>query len=222
MASFYVFVGVGFAHNISRRCSNGVRRSTISTPNDHLTAGPDRRVRIRCIGCVDLLVAVQLSVLGSYLPPVFLRPRAAPDDHFTAGPDCGVIASGSGRVGSAGGCPTVRARIISPAGVRVCPVADLSTPDDHLTAGPDCRVKDSVDGRVGGAGRCPTIGAGIVSPASVSGTPHAPDDHFTAGPDCGVNVSGRGRVGGAGRCPTIGAGIVSPASVGIGADIRPR
>ena len=44
-----------------------------------------------------MLVAVQLSVLGLYLPPVFNTWAAtlpAPDDHFTAGPDCRVIGSG--------------------------------------------------------------------------------------------------------------------------------
>ena len=66
-----------------------------------------------------VLVAVQLSVLGLYLPPVFKSRGhdSAPDDHFTAGPHCRVIASGSGRVGRAGGCPTIRAGIVSPAGV---------------------------------------------------------------------------------------------------------
>ena len=64
-----------------------------------------------------VLVAVQLSVLGLYLPPV-LKDVAAPDDHFTAGPDCRVTVSASGRVGGAGGCPTIRARIVSPAGVQ--------------------------------------------------------------------------------------------------------
>ena len=39
-----------------------------------------------------MLVAVQLSVLGLYLPPVFkCRPSPTPNDHFTAGPDCRVI-----------------------------------------------------------------------------------------------------------------------------------
>ena len=40
-----------------------------------------------------VLVAVQLSVLGLYLPPVFKRDEvavSAPDDHFAAGPDCRV------------------------------------------------------------------------------------------------------------------------------------
>ena len=67
-----------------------------------------------------VLVAVQLSVLGLYLPPVFNDSAAcsAPDDHFTAGPDCRVNVSGRGRVGRAGGCPTIRAGIVSPAGVE--------------------------------------------------------------------------------------------------------
>ena len=68
-------------------------------------------------------MAVQLSVLGLYLPPVFKKSddvvTSAPDDHFTAGPHCRVIFSGSGRVGGAGGCPTIRAGIVSPAGVQI-------------------------------------------------------------------------------------------------------
>ena len=68
-----------------------------------------------------MLVAIQLSVLGLYLPPVFERrvaTKAAPDDHFTAGPNCRVSHSRSGRIGDAGGRPTVRAGIVSRAGVR--------------------------------------------------------------------------------------------------------
>ena len=125
--------------------------------------------RYRPVGALVVLVAVQLSVLGLYLPPVFKIAAAinsAPDDHFTAGPDCRVTVSGSGRVGRAGGCPTIRAGIISPAGVQSSRLS-ISTPDDHFTAGPDCRVTVSARGRVSGAGGCPTIRAGIVSPASV-------------------------------------------------------
>ena len=89
-----------------------------------------------------MLVAVQLSVPGSYLPPVFKwlrRTTSAPDDHFTAGPHCRVTASGSGRVGGAGGRPTIRAGIVSAAGVQIgwC---SISAPDDHFAAGPHCRV----------------------------------------------------------------------------------
>ena len=67
---------------------------------------------------------------------------SAPDDHFTAGPDCCVRDSANGRVGGAGGCPTIRAGIVSPAGV----IERTSTPDDHFTAGPDCRVTVSARG----------------------------------------------------------------------------
>src|SRR6202043_3877587 len=91
---------------------------------------------------------------------------ATPDDHFTAGPDCRVTKSASGRIGRAGGCPTIRSRIVSPAGIRI-PAAISTTPDYHFSAGPDCRVKLSASGRVGGAGRYPRIRAGIVSPTSV-------------------------------------------------------
>ena len=50
-------------------------------------------------------------------------------------------ALGQRRVGGAGGCPTIRAGIVSPAGVqdRSLP-AVTSAPDDHFTASPDCRV----------------------------------------------------------------------------------
>ena len=66
-------------------------------------------------GALVMLVAVQLSVLGSYLPPVFKGSAtcSAPDDHFAAGPYCRVQRSAVGRVGGAGGCPTVGAGIVS-------------------------------------------------------------------------------------------------------------
>ena len=67
-------------------------------------------------------MAVQLSVLGLYLPPVFKTVAVvilpAPDDHFAAGPHRGVTASSGGRVGGAGGCPTISAGIVSAAGVK--------------------------------------------------------------------------------------------------------
>ena len=40
-------------------------------PDDHFAAGPDCRVTDRAEGALVVLVAVQLSVLGLYLPPVF-------------------------------------------------------------------------------------------------------------------------------------------------------
>ena len=64
-----------------------------------------------------MLVAVHVFVLGLYLPPVLKKlgaPNSAPDDHFTASPDCRVIGPGRGRVGGAGGCPSVRAGMYLP------------------------------------------------------------------------------------------------------------
>ena len=75
----------------------------------------------RATGTLVVLVAVQLSVPGLYLPPVFnkrrcvhLRPRRS--FHCPSTLPCAI--SRSGRVGGAGGCPTIRAGIVSPAGVR--------------------------------------------------------------------------------------------------------
>ena len=199
----------------------GVQQSPpISAPDDHFTAGPHCRV-IASGSWVrwSVLVAVQLSVLGLYLPPVFrnwqLRYQSAPDDHFTAGPDCRVTSR------AVGALVVLVAVQLSVLGLYLPPVfktsvgVHCSAPDDHFTAGPDCRVLASGSGCVAGAGGCPTIRA----PDCISrrclrrAVNSAPDDHFTAGPDCRVTVSGRGRVGGAGGCPTIRAGIVSPAGV---------
>ena len=67
-----------------------------------------------------MLVAVQLFVPGLYLPPVLkiLGHQSTPDDHFTAGPHRRVPESSGRRVSGAGGCPTVRAGIVSPASIQ--------------------------------------------------------------------------------------------------------
>jgi len=51
--------------------------------------------------------------------PASVQKAATPDDHFTARlvPYCRVISSASGGVGGAGGCPTIRAGIVPPAGI---------------------------------------------------------------------------------------------------------
>ena len=91
----------------------------MSAPDDHFAAGPHCGViAIGQSGALVVLVAVQLSVLGLYLPPVFNSAaiKTTPDDHFAAGPDCRVNL-GRGRVDGAGRCPTIGAGIVSPAGV---------------------------------------------------------------------------------------------------------
>ena len=42
-----------------------------SAPDDHFTAGPYGCVEYRAVGALVVLVAVQLFVMGLYLPPVF-------------------------------------------------------------------------------------------------------------------------------------------------------
>ena len=67
------------------------------TPDNHPAAGPDGGVPDRAEGALVVLVAVQLSVPGLYLPPVLKIlakfTKTTPDDHFTAGPDGGVTVS---------------------------------------------------------------------------------------------------------------------------------
>ena len=117
--------------------------------------------------------------------------------------------SGRGHVGGAGGCPTIRAGIVSPASVQKKLVI-FSTPNDHFTASPHGSVQLTDGRRISGAGGCPTIRAGIVSPAGVQdgrSIPSTPDDHFTTGPNGCVTCAGRGDMEGARSPPLICARV---------------
>ena len=139
---------------------------------------------------------------------VIISAVSAPHNHFAACPDCRVRVSASGCIGRADSSPSVRAGIISPAGVQEGAVV-VSAPDDHFFAGPHCSVSEPGDGRIGGAGWSPTVCARIVSPASVQAvnaiSGPAPDDYFTIGPHCGGEHSAIGRVRDAGGCPRVSA-----------------
>ena len=94
------------------------------------------------MGALVVLVAVQLSVLGLYLPPVLkswvFRAKSTPNDHFTAGPDCRV-----NTIGQRARWSMLVAVQLSVLGLYLPPVFNtviISTPNDHFTAGPDCRV----------------------------------------------------------------------------------
>jgi hypothetical protein len=77
----------------------------------------------------------------------------APDDHLASGPDGCVIGSAIGSVVVAGGCPAIRAGIVSPAGVKKLVKDKISSaPNDHFAASPDSRVTAAAIRRVGGAG----------------------------------------------------------------------
>ena len=129
----------------------------------------------------------------------------APDDHFTASPHCRVTVSGSGRVGGAGGCPTIGAGIVSAASVQK-PLVARSAPDDHFTAGPHCRVI-SIGHRARwwcwwlSNCRCWDYICRRCSDRHCRSA--APDDHFTASPHCRVLTSAIGRVGDAGCSPRV-------------------
>jgi hypothetical protein len=142
---------------------------------------------------------------------------SAPYDHFVAGPYCRVICSANRRASGAGSCPTIRVRIVSPAGVKnVGRKASISAPDDHFAASPHCGVKVSVSRSISEAGGCPIVSGRIISSAGVKiavAVISAPDDHFAASPGRRVAESGSGPVGGGGSYPTVSAGIISAASV---------
>ena len=92
---------------ISRRCSMSCWR--------HIRPRQSFRCRStlpcashRPAGALVVLVAVQLSVLGSYRPPVLKMSRgSAPDNHFAASPYCRVMVSGIGRISDTRWSPRV-------------------------------------------------------------------------------------------------------------------
>ena len=165
-----------------------------------------------------VLMAVQLSVPGLYLPPVFkLLPLfSAPDDHFAAGPDCRVRVSGSGRAGGAGGCPTVCAGIVSPAGVQIRPSTSI-----HPRRSFRCRSTLPCEPSRPAGALVVLVAVQLSCWDYISRRYSNIVDCYQLRPrrsfgcrstlPCDARASGR--VDGAGGCPTIGAGIVSPAGV---------
>ena len=125
---------------------------------------------VRASGALVVLVAVQVSVLGLYRPPVFNRPLVpTPPQTIISLPIQTAVCANRAlrRISGAGGCPGVRAGIVSPTSVKFDGARSHSAPDDHFTAGPQWRVEGSRLGRISGAGGCPGVSAGIVSPTSV-------------------------------------------------------
>src|SRR5439155_146070 len=121
------------------------RDITCPTPDDHVASGPDccvTRSGIRRVANASGCPRVRAGVVSAtgIKKEIDSIPRSAPDDHFAARPDSGVRKPGARHVGSAGGCPTIRAEIVSPAGVQSWTTEVGATPDNHFTAGPNCRV----------------------------------------------------------------------------------
>jgi hypothetical protein len=90
-------------------------------PNDHLPAGPHRRVRVSRRRCIleargdptvgaRIVSAASVAIMKRFI-------HATPDDHFTTGPHRCVVDPAWGYIDKPRGCPTVGAGIISAAGV---------------------------------------------------------------------------------------------------------
>ena len=174
---------------------------------------------LRAAGALVVLVAVQLSVPGLYLPPVFklASPQSAPDDHFAASPHCRVPAR------AAGAFVVLVAVQLSVLGLYLPPVFKVA--DDIFRPRRSFRCRSTLlCVRLGLRARwwcwwpsnCRCSGLYLPPVFNRALATAAPDDHFAASPHCRVRLSGIGRIGGAGGCPTVGAGIVSSAGVQIG------
>src|SRR5262249_46212597 len=147
------------------------------------------------VGALAVEVAIQLSVSGLYLAPVFkwgvgvgvggggpeaefglFRPPAfsevlpsnpPPHDHFAPSPDGCVKIPGGGRVDCPRRCPAFFRGFVSPSGVKRIAKGGSSPPDDHLSAVPYRCVVGWGNRRVSGASGRPTIRSRVVSPACV-------------------------------------------------------
>ena len=135
-----------------------------ATPNDHFTAAPYCRVTVcsglrrvsSASGCPTIRAGT-ISAAGVHIAALIAICCPTPDDHLTAGPHRRVLESPLGRVGGAGGSPTVCAGIVPPARVEPGGATMFSTPDDHFAAGPDRRVHASAIRRVRDGGGSPRV-----------------------------------------------------------------
>ena len=104
--------------------NESVREVARSAPDDHFAAGPHCRVTtVGAEGALVMLVAVQTIGAGIVSPAsikdhaavIISRPRRS--FHCRSKLPCDARRA-RGRIGGAGSCPTVRSRIISPAGIK--------------------------------------------------------------------------------------------------------
>jgi hypothetical protein len=128
----------------------------IPTPDDHIAAGPDCSVIPSCQRRV-CGTCRRPAVRGDVISPACLKIdcRAAknptPNDHLAAGPYRRVRVSRRGRIVEAGGDPTVRARIVSAAGICIVGGFIHAAPDNHFVAAPHPCVDGSAKRHVGKA-----------------------------------------------------------------------
>jgi hypothetical protein len=143
-----------------------------ATPDDHFTATPHPTTRSSRGGCISgaggrpsicarVISSPRIGSIGT------TRNISAPDNHFATTPNGDMTFSGLGRITRAGGRPTVRAGIVSPASVQIVSLVINAAPYDHFAATPHCPVKKSPRRGVGQAGVMPAIGGWIISAAIV-------------------------------------------------------
>ena len=143
-----------------------------SAPYDHLTAGPHRRVivsskgRVRRAGSRPTVSAGAVSAACIKLDARAAK-HPAPDDHFATSPHRRVTISRRRCIVEARGDPTVRAQVISAAGIAVVKRFVDASPDNHFTAGPHPCMPGTAERDVANACRHPTVGSGAVSAAGM-------------------------------------------------------
>ena len=149
-------------------------------------------------------VAVQLSVLGWYLPPLAVYegdPNKLP-------PQITIFAHQSRLrcvLGRSRWCVSRTLVIVQLSGGRILDLAPVDkalgplppAPDDHLATGPHCRVMmDRAAGALVVLVAAQLSVAGVISPAecssSVKTVASAPDDHLSSGPHCCVSIPSGG------------------------------
>ena len=93
-----------------------------TTPDDHFISGPDCRMKLAGRGRVSGAGGCP-AICNRIVSPAGVKTHtrlgisSTPDDHFTAGPKRREQSSALRRVYRARCCPTIRAGIVSPAGV---------------------------------------------------------------------------------------------------------
>src|SRR6266576_6993070 len=122
------------------------KKTYCSAPDNHFTTRPDCRVQTsakRRVAKAGSYPTICNGIVSAACGEIVKREAwffAAPDNHFSAGPNGCAATSRFGRVDRSSGGPSVRAGIVSPAGV----IAAVSTPDNHFSAGPHRPVTTSV------------------------------------------------------------------------------
>jgi hypothetical protein len=128
----------------------------ITAPDDHEAASPDGAVIVatrRCTRRACCCPGVGCGIVPSAGIKVGrgIEVDAAPNDHLRACPDSCMTFSRRRRVCGAGSGPTVRAGIVSAAGIQVIAkaAAIIPAPDNHFSARPHRTRKGSPTGRSG-------------------------------------------------------------------------